>query len=99
MVESLIPPYLDISVTNDSVKHIADGQLQAPYRLVEGTCNPWLPNSSVLDRFLFVINYLARNGFYIVVVHQTSYEPITVVQPRALLKLQMKLLAHESRDA
>lgn len=98
VVESLIPPYLDISVTNDSVKHIADGQLQAPYRLVEGTCNPWLPNSSVLDRFLFVINYLARNGFYIVVVHQTSYEPITVNNQASFVQQWQKLLSQLSED-
>ncbi|KAG1655305.1 hypothetical protein FOA52_007962 [Chlamydomonas sp. UWO 241] len=32
------------------------------------TCNEYLPNSgSVFDRFVWVVNYLARNGFYVII--------------------------------
>lgn len=36
-----------------------------PYQ-VSGNCNDYLPESSTLDRFYFVTDYLARNGFYVV---------------------------------
>ena len=36
-----------------------------PYQ-VTGYCNDYLSTNSTLDRFYFVVDYLARNGFYVV---------------------------------
>lgn len=36
-----------------------------PYQIT-GDCNDYLPKNSTLDRFYFVVDYLVRNGFYVV---------------------------------
>ena len=42
-----------------------------PYQ-VTGNCNDYLPESSTLDRFYFIVDYLVRNGFYVVLQNLDS---------------------------
>ena len=39
---------------------------------VTGACNNYLPNTSAQDRFLFVVDYLAQNGFYVILQNLDS---------------------------
>lgn len=31
-----------------------------------GTCNSYIPNDSTMDRFAYIVNFLADNGLYVV---------------------------------
>ena len=83
VVESVVPPDMTIALTNETAGDLKLAQLQNSYPLVEGICNPCLPNTSVLDRFVWVVNFFTQNGFYVAISQQTNTEPITPV--RALL--------------
>lgn len=81
MVESAIPPDLTITLTNETAQDLEQAQLQETYPLEEGICNPWMRNmTSPLERFLWVVNFFTHNGFYVAVVQQSNYEPITLVR-------------------
>ena len=80
VVESTIPPYLTVTVTNETVGDLAAAQLQETYPMEDGICNVWMAGlSSPLERFIFVVNFFTHNGFYVAIVQQSNYEPITVV--------------------
>lgn len=42
-----------------------------------GLCNAYLPNSSVLARFFWVVRFYARNGFTVVIVDHTEDGTVT----------------------
>ena len=44
------------------------------------TCNSYLPQDSTLNRFVWVVNYLARNGFIVII--DDHYEDPTVENSR-----------------
>lgn len=80
VVERVAPPYLPFTLTNESVLQLPEAQLLEPYTLVDGECNEWMSDMpSTLERYLFVVNYLAHNGFYVAAVQQTNNEPMTPV--------------------
>jgi hypothetical protein len=43
-------------------------------RSVPGVCNAYLPEDSVLNRFLWVVNYFAGQGFYIILDNQFNLD-------------------------
>ena len=45
-----------------------------------GICNAYLPSSSTIERFLFVIQFLAGNGLYVVLDNDLSFDK-TVLDP------------------
>ena len=46
-----------------------------------GTCNLNLPNSSVYARFLYLIRYLTRNGFYVIVDNHLNVDALAQDDP------------------
>ena len=39
-----------------------------------GVCNAYLPEDTTLDRFMWVINYFAQQGFYIILDNQFNLD-------------------------
>ena len=37
-----------------------------------GTCNAYIPSTSTMDRFVYIVNFLADNGLYVVRAHISS---------------------------
>ena len=46
-----------------------------------GTCNSYLPQSSVLDRFLWTVDYLTANGLYVMLDNQFNLDQTATQQP------------------
>ena len=44
-------------------------------------CNDYVPNNSVYTRFLYVVGYLARQGFYILIDNHSNTDPTVVNNP------------------
>lgn len=54
----------------------------APAATAPGLCNAYLPDSTTLARFLWVVDYFARNGFYVVLDNQFNLDQ-TVLKDQA----------------
>ena len=39
-----------------------------------GVCNDYLPNDSLFNRFIYVVQFFARNGFYILLDNQLNFD-------------------------
>ena len=89
VVQSVVPPDMTVMLTNETARDLALAQLQFSYPLVDGICNPWLPTTSVLDRYVWVVNLLARNGFYVALQQQTNFEPLAPVGPPAFAQRRL----------
>ncbi|DBB04409.1 TPA: hypothetical protein ACH3X1_012892 [Trebouxia sp. C0004] len=48
---------------------------------ISGTCNSYLPNDSVLDRFLYVVDFLATNNLYVVLSNNVTADNTVAVSP------------------
>ena len=44
----------------------------SPAKSDPATCNQYLPSTNTMDRFMWVINYFASNGFYVVSKHKSA---------------------------
>lgn len=47
----------------------------------QGVCNDYLPNDTVLNRFLYVIRFFAQNGFYVLIDNHLNLDPTAVQNP------------------
>ena len=47
-----------------------------------GVCNDYLPMDSVFNRFIYVVQFFARNGFYILLDNQLNFDT-TVLENKA----------------
>lgn len=45
---------------------------------VPGVCNSYLPEDTSLNRFLFVVNFYAQNGFYIILDNQFNLDQTAI---------------------
>ena len=43
-------------------------------RSVPGVCNAYLPEDTTLNRFMWVVNYFAQQGFYIILDNQFNLD-------------------------
>jgi hypothetical protein len=41
---------------------------------VPGTCNAYLPQDTTLNRFMWVVNYFAQQGFYLILDNQFNLD-------------------------
>lgn len=47
-----------------------------------GTCNSYMPQQNTFDRFLWTVDYLARNGFYVMLDNQFNLDQTATQQPQ-----------------
>lgn len=38
-----------------------------------GICNSYVPSDTTFDRFMYIVQFLAHNGFYLLLVHAVSH--------------------------
>lgn len=73
------------SVTNPSVP-VAEGKTISPLLFKpsrqEGMINDYLPNDSTLNRFLWVINFFAKNGFYVLIDNHLREDQTAIENPQ-----------------
>ena len=49
--------------------------------VINGTCNSYLPNDSVLNRFLYVVDFLASNDLYVMLSNNVTADNTVAVNP------------------
>ena len=49
--------------------------------VIEGTCNSYLPDDSVLNRLLYVVDFLATNNLYVVLSNNVTADNTVAVAP------------------
>ena len=50
----------------------------APPSNIPGVCNSYLPEDTTLNRFMFVVNFYASNGFYILLDNQFNLDQTAI---------------------
>ena len=56
-----------------------------------GVCNSYLPNDSVLDRFMFVLDVFARNGIYVMIDNHLNLDTSITDDPDGWVQSWQKL--------
>lgn len=64
-----------------------------------GVCNSYLPNSSTLDRFLYILKYFAQNGIYTVIDNHLNLDSTAVDNPTQWAQYWGQLAAAITKDA
>jgi len=76
---------LKSSVTNPNVTSPPGRSIPAlnasAATVISGTCNSYLPNDSVLDRLLYVVDFLATNNLYVVLSNNVTADNTVAVSP------------------
>ena len=50
-----------------------------------GVCNAYLPEDSTLSRFMWTVNYLAEQGFYLILDNQFNLDQTATQSPQLWL--------------
>lgn len=58
---------------------------------VSGVCNDYVPNESIYNRFLYVVGYLARQGFYILIDNHANSDPTVINNPAVSVAIQQPI--------
>ena len=61
-------------------------------------CNDYLPNHSTLDRFLWVINFFAKNGFYVLIDNHLREDQTVLENSETWVQNWVKLLTAILQD-
>ena len=69
-------------------------QVSPPDSYNDGTCNADLPNDSAYTRFLYVIRYLTRNNFYVVIDNQVNTDSTITDNPDVSPRVKTSSLSH-----
>ncbi|KAK9803427.1 hypothetical protein WJX72_011774 [[Myrmecia] bisecta] len=62
-------------------------------RQAPGICNAYLPNDSTFNRLIWVVNYLANNGFYVLLDNQFNVEQTATDNPDEWVQLWVRIMA------
>ncbi|KAK9809361.1 hypothetical protein WJX73_008925 [Symbiochloris irregularis] len=94
IVENATPP--GVTFTNyGSVPPIP----APPQGYGNGICNSYLPNDSVYTRFLYVIRYFAKQGFYVILDNQLNLDPTAVQTPSKWVQLWTQVITDLTSDS
>ena len=88
-LDSIVKATTDPSINADISKAPL---LPNPAPQTPGVCNSYLPNTSVLDRFLWVVRFYASNGMYVIIDNHSNLDS-TVVENPTLWAQQWGMLA------
>ena len=77
-LDSIIKATTDPGVNADNSKAPT---LPNPAPQTPGVCNSYLPNTSVLDRFLWVVHFYASNGFYVIIDDHSNLDTTVIDNP------------------
>lgn len=87
LLDSVTPPDMALIPENATLPDALEALLglPEPLRSPPGVCNAFLPGSSTLNRFLWFLQYVSRQGFYIVIVNQANEDFIFKYSPQQWL--------------
>ena len=89
------------NVTNPSVpvppSKTIPPMIYAPTRK-PGMCNDYIPNTSTLDRFLWVINFFAHNGFYVLIDNHLRDDQTVLESAQTWVQDWVRLVTAISQD-
>jgi hypothetical protein len=60
-----------------------------------GICNSYLPSESVFNRFMYVVQFLTRNGFYVLLDNQINFDTTAVDNTAGWLQVRSSLSCQE----
>lgn len=65
-------------------------QLPAPPQGgLPGVCNGYVPNDSLFNRFVYVVQFFARNGFYIILDNQLNFDTTVLDNQAGWVKVRL----------
>lgn len=53
-------------------------------------CNSYLPSDSVFNRFIYVVQFLARNGIYVLLDNQINFDTTAATDTTAWLQVKRR---------
>lgn len=92
---------IQASVTNPSVPVPAGDTIPpmvAPPQRQANTCNDYLPNDTTLNRFLWVVNFFAKNGFYVLIDNHFREDQTVLQSQQQWLQYWVQLVTAISKD-
>ena len=57
----------------------------------DGVCNGYLPADSVFNRFMYVVQFLTRNGIYVLLDNQINFDTTAVTNTAAWLQVDLQM--------
>lgn len=63
----------------------------------KGVCNSYVPGDSTFNRFIFVVQFLARNGMYVMLDNQINFDTTAITNPSAWLQVFLITYFRDSR--
>lgn len=101
LLNSVTPPDLSLLPENASLPDAQQALIGLPAALHSppGLCNTYLPGTSTLERFIWVVNYITQQGFYVVLVNQFNFDFIFSQSPTQWLQSWQWLMAALQRGA
>ncbi len=92
---------IQASVTNPSVS-VPSGTtippMLSPPSRTAGRCNDYLPNDTTLNRFLWVVNFFAKNGFYVLIDNHLREDQTVLEDPQGWVQDWVRLVTLISQD-
>jgi aryl-phospho-beta-D-glucosidase BglC (GH1 family) len=82
------------SVTNPAYP-VAEGKIIPPMHappLYPSVCNDYLPNTSTFDRFVWVVNFFAENGFYVLIDNHLREDQLVLNDKEKWIKCWKELV-------
>ncbi|KAK9865370.1 hypothetical protein WJX84_008628 [Apatococcus fuscideae] len=74
ILAGLTPPFADATAAANAASNVAF-QVSPANPSPPGTCNYYLPDDSVLSRFIYTVRFFAQNGFYVLLDDQSQGDP------------------------
>jgi aryl-phospho-beta-D-glucosidase BglC (GH1 family) len=65
---------------------------------INGTCNSYIPAQSTYERYLWVVHFLARNGFYVLVDNHFREDPTATENPDLWVQEWVRLVTDLSKN-
>lgn len=58
----------------------------------DGVCNSYVPSDSVFNRFMYVIQFLTRNGIYVLLDNQINFDTTAVENTPGWLQVMISMI-------
>jgi hypothetical protein len=59
-----------------------------PDKSTPGICNGYLPEDSTFNRFVYTVQFLARNKFYIMLDNQFNFDTTAITDTKGWVEVQ-----------
>ncbi|HSW86842.1 MAG TPA: cellulase family glycosylhydrolase [Rhabdochlamydiaceae bacterium] len=70
----------------------------APPARTAGMCDDYFPNDTTLNRFLWVVNFFAKNGFYVLIDNHFREDQTVLASPQQWVQDWVQLVTAISKD-